>query len=479
MDPATLKYKIKPWHHQREAIERSVEMRDFAFFFEQGAGKTMTAINSARILYYRNKRLLRTLILGPPIVRKNWVDEWKMHSTIHPNLILMLDGPGAKRAQAVKNLGKDPFIVITNYESLRNDDLLEAIEAWHPELIIFDESHKCKTHNSGTTKNCFRLAQSAKHRYILTGTPVLNSPSDLFSQFKIMDLGQTFGKSYFAFRDKYFMDKNRNMPKQNYFPDWKPKPGIEAELNRNIKEKSMRVLKKDCLDLPPYVKTKVDVELTPEQKRVYDELARDFVSYVTENEAVVANMALTKALRLLQISTGFVHVEDRDGNTQEKIFKKNPRDSALIEVLDAIPETEKVIIWAVFRRNYDSIRAVCKKLGLRIVEVHGGVSDKKKRENVDLFNSDGGPRVLLGHPASAGIGINLVSASYSIFYSRTFNLGDDLQAEARNYRGGSEIHDKVTRIDLVAPGTIDEYVLACLGDKINLATKIVDIKEHV
>jgi SNF2 family DNA or RNA helicase len=474
-----VKYLVQPWKHQEEAIERSRTLDHFAFFFEQGAGKTMTAINACRIKYYDHKRLLRTLVLGPPIVRSNWVREWKTHSKINPNLIVMLDGPGKKRAEVVRQLKGEPHIVITNYESFRNEELLEAVLDWHPELIIFDESHKCKTYNSKTTKVCFQLAQLAKYRYILTGTPVLNSPSDLFSQFKILDLGKTFGKNYFAFRDKYFMDKNRNMPKHNYFPDWRPKPGIETCLNAKIKEKSMRMLKKDCLDLPPYVKTKVDVELTAEQKRVYEELKKDFVAYVSDTEAVVANMALTKALRLLQISTGFVCVEREDGTTEEKIFKKNPRDVALAEVIEGIPESEKIIIWAVFKRNYDTIRAVCKKLGVELVEVHGGISDKQKRLNVDAFNAKDGPRVLLGHPASAGIGINLVSASYSIFYSRTFNLGDDLQAEARNYRGGSEIHEKVTRIDLVAPGTIDEYVVESLAGKINLATRIVDIKEHV
>lgn len=474
-----MKYLVKPWDHQEKAIQMAADLENYALFFEQGAGKTMTVINMVRKKYYDHKRLLRTLVLGPPIVRKNWVGEWRQHSTINPNLIVMLDGPGKRRVQQMQQLKGCPHIVITNYESLRNEDLLEEIRNWHPEVIIFDESHKCKTYNSKTTKHCFGLSQLARYRYILTGTPVLNSPSDLFSQFKILDLGETFGRNFYAFRDKYFMDKNQGMPKHNYFPDWRAKPGIEAVLHEKIKKKSMRVLKKDCLDLPPYVKTRIEVELTAQQKRVYSDLAKDFVAYVTENEAVVANMALTKALRLLQISTGFVSVEAEDGTTSEKIFPKNPRDTALQEVLEGIPETEKVIVWAVFRRNYDSIRAVCKKMGLHLVEVHGGISDKQKRLNVDAFNAKGGPRVLLGHPASAGIGINLVSASYSVFYSRTFNLGDDLQAEARNYRGGSEIHEKVTRVDLVAPGTIDEYVCQCLNDKVNLATRIVDIKEHV
>lgn len=165
------------------------------------------------------------------------------------------------------------------------------------------------------------------------------------------------------------------------------------------------------------------------------------------------------------------------GERKNYKIKDNPRALALREVLDEITPANKVIVWAVFKENYNDIREVCEKLKLKYVEVHGGVSQKDKMLAVDSFNDDPSVSVLIGHPGSGGIGINLVSASYSVFYSRSFSLEYDIQAEARNYRGGSEIHDKVTRIDLLTQGTIDELVLKSLASKQNIGYQV--LKENM
>ena len=92
---------------------------------------------------------------------------------------------------------------------------------------------------------------------------------------------------------------------------------------------------------------------------------------------------------------------------------------------------------------------------------------------VERLNNDPSCRVLIGHTGSGGIGINLIAASYSIFYSRSFSLEYDIQAEARNYRGGSEKHTKVTRIDLVTPNTIDEEVVKALASKKKIGYQVL------
>ena len=132
-----------------------------------------------------------------------------------------------------------------------------------------------------------------------------------------------------------------------------------------------------------------------------------------------------------------------------------------------------MIVWAVFKENYKAIREVCETLGVEYVEITGKKTSKQKDAAIDLFHNDLSVRVLLGHPGSGGIGINLVAASYAIFYSRNFSLEYDLQAEARNYRGGSGRHTRVTRIDLVAKDTIDEVVAAKLAEKQNVSDKIL------
>lgn len=467
-----MKYPIQPWAHQLKAIERAVTLEHFALFFEMGAGKSSTAINMLRHKYNDQKRVLRTLILCPPIVVENWKAEWLKNSTIEPSRVIVLSDSQVKRVKTFgKAIAENPHrIFITNYEMLLMGDLLKAIKSWHPEAIVFDESHKCKDPKSKRTKLATDLADLATYKYILSGTPILNSPMDIFSQFRLMDGGQSFGKNFFAFRAQYFYDKNAGMPRDKYFPDWRIRPNSLEAINAKIYEKGMRVTKEECMDLPPLVKQKILVEMAPEQKRIYLEMKKDLISYLND-KACVATLAITKALRLMQIASGYVKLDD---GSQVRV-KANPKQRALKEILEEITPHSKVLVWAVFKENYEQVREVCAELGIRYVEVHGDVPSAEKHRSVASFNTDPAVRVFIGHPGSGGIGINLVSASYSIFYSRSFSLEHDLQAESRNHRGGSKEagHAKITRIDLICKDTIEEIVLEKLANKEEIGEKLL------
>jgi SNF2 family DNA or RNA helicase len=470
-----MNYLIQPWKHQLEAIDRARDVNEFALFFEMGAGKTMTAINILREKCNRERKLLRTLILCPPIVIPNWRDEWLKNSKIEKKDIILLQGTGAQRLALLEKLAFRPTddmegntvirpmgkIVIANYETLNIKGVLPALLRWGPEAVVYDESHKLKNIKSVRTKQSIELSAVAKYRYILSGSPVLNSPLDLFAQFLVLDGGETFGKNFFAFRGRYFYDKNSGMPKQRYFPNWQILPGAADDINEKIYRKAMRVEKKDCLDLPPYVTKTIKVSMTPRQEELYKSMKKDFIA-VFNDKAITATLAITKGLRLQQIASGYV--KDIDGE-EHVIEKESPKQAALKELLEELTPNHKVLIWAVWKANYEAIRDVCRGLNIEFVEVHGEVGEKDKLAAVDRFNSDSKCRVFIGHPGSGGIGINLVSASYSIFYSRNFSLEHSLQAEARNYRGGSNIHEKVTRIDLVTEGTIDEIIAEKLAKK--------------
>lgn len=477
-------FLVKPWEHQREAIQRAIPRNSFAFLFEPGCGKTCAAINTLRAKYAQYNRILRTIVLCPPIVLENWRREFKMHSKIDQKNIIILHGPQKKRLEIfkreafIKKEGELPSklgkIFLTNYESLLMEDLMGAFLAWETEVLLLDESHRCKNPSSKRTKGALKLSRQAAFKYILSGTAVLNSPLDLFPQFQILvggfptEDGTYLIKNWFEFRAKYMHDKNAGMPRDRYFPDWIIKPGSLEEINRIIHKYGMRVKKEDCLDLPPLVKQILYVELSPTQTKHYAEMKRDFITYVNDT-ACVAELAITKALRLQQIVSGYVALED----SSIKKLKETPRQAALRELLEEITSDHKVLVWAVFKENYAQIKEVCEELKIKYVEVHGGVPDKQKYEAVDKFNRDSDIRVFIGHPGSGGIGINLVSASYSIFFSRNFSLEQDLQAEARNYRGGSEVHEKITRIDLVAPNTIDELILKSLSQKQGISETVL------
>lgn len=472
-----MKFLVPPWAHQLEAIHTGKDRKELALFFEQGTGKTMTAINILRCWFLRNQRVLRTLILTPRIVVPNWEREFHTHSKVRKNNIVLLQKSGAQRLTRLKEqcyTGSKAAgrIVITNYESLNMQKLYEAIWDWRPEVLILDESHKCKDMKSKRTKKAIKLADLAKYKLLLTGTPMPNGPEDIFAQFRILDSGKTFGKNYFKWRANYFYDRNGGMPPQHHFPDFVLQPNMVRVLNGKINAVSRRVKKQECLDLPPLVRQRIDCELSPAQAKAYKEMKKEFITYV-EDKACIAQLAITKGMRLQQILSGFIKVETDNGEGELKRFPKTPRLETLREILKEMTPHHKIIIWAVFRENYAMIREVCDEEKIPYVEVHGDIKDTEKDKAVDEFNTNSKCRVFIGHPGSGGIGINLIASDIAIFYSRNFSLEQDLQAEARNHRGGSEIHKKITRIDLVVPNTLDEHIMESLARKEKMSETIL------
>lgn len=468
---------IPLWAHQEEGVRRARGRAFFAFFMSMGTGKTATLIHILREIYQSEKRLHRTLILCPPIVIQNWKREFGIHSKINPQDIICLSGSGKKRLELVQDrafledlpLGR---ILITNYEALLMKDLFKVLLDWAPEVLVCDESHRLKDFAAKRSKLCRELSLSAKYRYLLTGTPILNSPMDLFSQYRILDGGQTFGKNFYGFRSTYFYDKNAYMPRAMHFPLWISKPGAYDEIRAKIQETSFTIKKEECMTLPPLVQQTRYVSLGTEQKKLYEAMKKDFIAFVG-SKTCVANLAITKALRMQQIISGHLPMESETGVSKVHHFKENPRLDAAKDLISEITQHSKILVWAVFKDDIRELARTCTELKIGFVEVHGDISTKQKQEAIDTFNTSGDIRVFLGHPGSGGIGINLTQASYALFYSRNFSLEQDLQANARNHRGGSEIHEKITRIDLVAEGTLDEMILERLKNKQVIGESIV------
>lgn len=479
-----------PWEWQRKARERASQFPHFALFAEMGTGKTRTMIDILRDKYNTNRRVMRTVIFAPIVVLENWRREILKYSNIDPDRIVVLDGTPTQRTRVWhkamdKFLGN--FIVLVNYDKIIRPDVFAQLAMWKPEIVVLDESHYVKDHTSKRTKAMFKLVDGeydkrrktytrprVPHRYIMSGTPILNSMKDIWAQYRVLDGGEALGYSYFTFQTRYFFDANAGWKgKQNYFPDWKPLPGAAEQINGLIYQKAVRVTKKECLDLPPLVKKQIFVGMTEEQARLYKEMKKDFVTYIGD-KACVADMAMIKAMRLQQIASGYVKLEDGTeielGNT--------PRMDALRELLQEITPNHKVLVWAHFKANYRQIRKVCDELKIKYVEVHGDAKEKRQ-EAIDRFCTDDSVRVFIGNAGSGGIGINLVVASYSIIFSRDFSLAHDEQARSRNHRSGAEIHEKITQIDLVVPGTIDETVLEALNNKTQIAEAVLSWRDRV
>jgi SNF2 family DNA or RNA helicase len=474
---------MEMWNHQLEAVKAAEVMTDLGLFFEQGTGKTRTLIEIMRRKFAAVGSIRKTLIFCPPIVIQNWKDEFAKYSKINPKDVILLTGPGKKRIQKLlTEVGEDlsrAKIVVTNYESVEMKDLYNLLVLWQPEIIACDESQRLKNPESVRAKKVVTLADNARHVYIATGTPMLNNAMDYYMQFRILDGGETFGRNFFTFRAMYFEDKNAGFKgKHNYFPKWEIREAALKDMQDKIKQKAMRVLKKDCLDLPPLVRQNVYTELSAQQLKAYKEMMNDYITFIESNKgkpaAVVAQLAVTKALRLQQIVTGFV--KDDAGNIHRL---EAPRLKVLRDLLEDLTPEHKVIVWSEFKENYKMISELCTEMGIDYREIHGDIGHKERIESMNDFRKEPNVRVMIANQGAGGVGINLVEASYAIYYSKGFKLEHDLQSEARNHRGGSEMHDKVTRIDIVAKGTIDELITESLEKKQNIAERILSWKDRL
>lgn len=487
-----MEYKIPPWKHQLQAIERFKNATECGLLFEQGTGKTPTAINLCRHKYLQNERILSTFVMCPLTVVENWKREFLKHSYLKETDILCLKGSQQARIHDLDRYtakGK-PFVCITNFESLNMLVLLSRLEKWSPEIAIIDESQKIKNISAKRTKHALLFAPRAKFRCILSGTPIVDDLFDIFSQFLFLDNGETFGRDYHDFRKRFFVDWNADMPKVNWFPDYRPREGAIQAINALIYQKSMRVRKKDCLDLPPLVTQEIRFTLDLDQQGAYTALLRDGLTYLIDGthtggavlegktpdgEVITADMAIKKCQKLDQIASGFV----TDDAGKVRRFKGNPRLKAFEDVISQIPVTEKVIVWANLRECYRQLRELFTAKKIPFVELTGETPAKDKDANIELFCTSPHVRFAIANAASVGVGVNLTAASYAIVYNLGYSWDLDDQLRARNYRGGSEVHKKVTQINIVGENTLDEVKLCALAEKGNLSEAVLKyVREH-
>lgn len=475
-----------PYNWQKQSFRKFVDDRldSFVELADVGTGKTAETITKLRYLkLHKFPEGMRTLIIGPSVVIYNWSKEIPKFSLEKHELGLIAPLGDAKKRVAVMSeaahMGYNG-VVITNYESFDNELFVKMVAKWKPHVLVCDELHRLKNYKSKRAKVIISLRPLASYGLGLTGSAILNSPMDLFMQWRFLDNGKTFGNNFFNFRNKYFYDKNaRWAGRPGYFPKWEPIPELFGELNQKIQYNSIRVVKSECMDLPPYIEETIKLEMAPKQRKAYEQMERDLVAFVDGigdgPVASSAQLALTKGLRLMQIASGFLPTDHGLG---EVSFGDNQKLDALEKIIED-NETEKIIVWCSFKENYRSIGERLEKLKIPHVFITGEQDSKEKQESIDAFQTDPKIRIVVANRKAGGIGVNLTAASISVVYSRNFSLEEEIQSDGRNYRGGSQIHQRITKINLVMEGTIEELIIEALKNKSNIAEKILDVKNLI
>ena len=465
------KFKTKPFDHQMTALEKSWNKETFAYFMEMGTGKTKVLIDNMAMLYDKGK-IDGALIVAPKGVIKTWYEqEIPTHLPDHIEKLTVLWQANITKSQQDKldslfAVEETLHILIMNVESFSTEkgkDFAFKFLNSHKALMAIDECTTIKNPSAKRTKNITYLGEKAKYRRIMTGSPVTKNPLDLFSQCNFLSPWLLDFTSFYAFRNRYAEMKTINVSGRsiqivNKFQNL-------GELSETLKEFSYRVLKEDCLDLPPKTWTKRHITLTPEQKKLYEEMKKQAFAHM--NGKVTSTVTvLTQLMRLHQITCG--HFTADDGTTQG--IASN-RMGELMNVLDELEG--KAIIWANYQYDIINIvKAVEKVHGPgSIVHYYGLTPQDQRQDNIKKFQNDDKCRFLVGTPHTGGYGITLTAANTVIYYSNGYDLEKRLQSEDRAHRIGQK--KPVTYVDIIAEDTIDDKIVDALRKKINIASEVL------
>jgi SNF2 family DNA or RNA helicase len=483
-------YRTEPFDHQREVLEATWDREAFAVFWEQGTGKTKLLLDTAAALYQAGK-IDCLFVVAPNGVHRNWIAE---EINKHVPVSVLADAKGfayhSSKAKTKKHLAASQealkhegfAIIAISYDAFMTDagkKFAKSVLTKRECLYILDESARVKSPSAKRTKTIISSARFGKYRRILTGTPVSNKPFDIFTQMKFLhkdywkDKGLnnfTMFKSYFAIWAEGQLQSGRTFPiLVNY-------KNLE-ELHDMIQPDSSRVLKCDVLDLPPKLYSKRYFDMSSKQTKLYNELRDNFMTEMESGDSVTADLAITRILRLQQITCGYVAVEretrpDPDMPDYIKyeydvvdIEAKNLRLKLLQEIVEDMPG--KAIIWARFTRDIDMI---CEMLGDKAVRYDGQVKTDDRAKAIQSFQHDDGndgAQFFVANAQAAGEGLTLTKATTVIYYNNNFKLSERLQSEDRAHRIGQE--HPVQYIDIVCNDTIDQHIVDALIEKKDIA----------
>ena len=465
------KFKTKPYAHQLTALEKSWNRETYAYFMEMGTGKTKVLIDNLAMLYDKGK-VNGALIVAPKGVVGTWYNnELPTHLPNHINHVTVLWKSAINKKQQEKldtlfKTGEGLHILIMNVEAFSTEKgkaFAEKFLSCHNTLMAIDESTSIKNPMAKRTKNILMMSKNSKYRRIMTGSPVTKNPLDLFSQCYFLDPFHLDHESYYSFRMRYAVMKTANISGRRI----QLVAGFRnlGELSEKLQPFSYRVLKEDCLDLPDKIFIKREIQLSPDQRKLYEQMKQEAIAILKGKQTTTVN-TLTQLMRLQQITCG--HFTADDGSTQ------HIPNNRLTELMNVLEETEgKAIIWAHYQ--YDSksiIKEVNKIYGPgSIVDYYGLTPQEDRQPNIKRFQSDPKCRFMVGTPSTGGYGITLTAANTVIYYSNGYDLEKRLQSEDRAHRIGQK--KSVTYVDLMADDTVDEKIVQALRKKIDIASEVL------
>lgn len=462
--PTGFSFKTTPFQHQVDGFNYGLVNDRWLLGDEQGLGKTKQVIDVAVAKKLQNGYKHCLIICGVNGLKWNWANEVKTHSNESAYILgqriknhkLTIASNSAKLddLRAISNI--NDYFIITNVETLRNDaitqELVKLCKSGEISMIAADEVHKMKNPSSQQGKGFLKL--QAKTMIAMTGTPLMNTPLDLYIILKWLGYER---HAFYAFKKHYAVMGGFG--------------GYQVVGYRNLNELQeqldsimLRRLKDDVLDLPAKLYVDEYVEMTPKQKQIYDEVTADIRMNI--DNIKMANNPLAELIRMRQ-ATGYTGI--LSSTIQESA--KLDRMEELVD--DAVENGKKVVIFSNWTQMTDIIRA---RLSTKYkgVVITGQTNDAERQVNVNHFQNNPECKYILGTIGAMGTGLTLTAGTVEIFMDEPWNKANKEQAEDRCHRVGTT--QNVTIYTLICKDTIDERIHDLVEQKGAMAKALVDGK---
>lgn len=424
-------FRTKPWKHQLAALRYLMkeEHPSAALLLKMGAGKTKICID-----LINNKDYKLTLIVCPQKAARVWVKQFPIHSADTKICVFSLcKFSSAKKVEFMEKLRETQnsdtkIVLIINYDSVWREPFRTYIkDKVRFDAIFCDESHRLKSPSSKCSRFMQTLGRRCEHRYIATGTLLAQTPLDVYAQYRFMN-PEVFGTSFEQFRRQYTkIDVVKSM-KLGYEVLDKKEPYINLD---DLHEKIMScAFKVDAeLDLPPTRDITVEFDLPSKVEAIYKEIEKEGAVELASGTLEIDNVLVT-ALRLQQLTSGFIKLTDDEGNKHTELLSK-ARCEALEDLLLDLPPDEPVVVFAKFKQDIKNIRQVCKALSRSCSEISG------RKDEYDDWDA-GKTSVLIVQIESGAEGLDFTRARYAIYYSLTHKLWVYTQSRKRLHRPGQK-----------------------------------------
>lgn len=492
----------EPYDHQREWWSIIKDMPYFSLEWEMGLGKSKTILDVCQWAYSKGE-LDALLVVTLKGVHRKWVEkEVPVHlprgmaDAAFWNTGIVENGMwvGENARKRTSLVDSDKFAVATiNFESVHRAKGLKFCERFlrsRKAAIVVDESQYIKTPGAAVTKALLnRLGKLAERRFITTGTMSTGSTLDPWAQYTFLDPAIVDHMKYHQWKAEFAVEEqvgDKTFEAWEYDKETKKSRKVEKpvmtvtgfknedKLCKMLDPFRSRLLKEDCLDLPPKIYRMRSFEMTDNMHRAYMQMTKQFLVDMKDGKTMTATTAMTKLVRLQQIACGFVVPDDAnpldDSIPGIPLDDKNPRTEALMQEIEKV--RGKGIIWSYKRYSQREIAEALRTAygEASVVEYHGSISDEDKARALLQFKEDR-VRWFLGNPQSAGVGLDLVEADNMLYHDNSFNLGLRLQSEDRFHRIGQEA-DSCTITDIECLGTVDRPQLRALKEKRDVAALI-------